>query len=280
MTQLSVLCWNVFHGRDAPPDRSLFTRRSRWLRRTEANATHVQVNRSLRSEYAGLIAAADWDVCLLQECPPAWAVPLVKQSHANGFRVLTSRNQLGPLGRLTGRLNPDLVGSNEGGSNLILVRQPWRVTQTRSLLLNPWPGRGRGERRRMAFARIEVDGSPVCVTNLHASANEPSAAEPELLRAAEHALEWAGGDPLLLAGDFNVRPKSSTVFDRLERDFGLTGATAPDAIDHLLSRGLEVVTPPFRWEVARRELTEPWRGEARRLRLSDHAPVEAAYLAK
>ena len=139
MNPLDVLCWNVFHGRDAPPDKTLFTRRSRWLRSTEANADYVQVNRSLRDEYAGLIAAADWSVCLLQECPPAWARPLVRRCQAHGFRVLTSRNQLGPLSRLAGRLNPDLTGSNEGGSNLILVRAPWRVVETRSLLLNPWP---------------------------------------------------------------------------------------------------------------------------------------------
>ena len=95
----------------------------------------------------------------------------------------------------------------------------------------------------------------------------------------EHAVEWAAGDPLLLAGDFNVRPQSSTVFAQLERDFGLRGATAPDAIDHLLSRGLETVRPPAQWPIPRRELIVPHRGGTRRLRLSDHAPVEAAYLA-
>ena len=32
---IRALCWNIFHGRDAPPDPSLFTLRSKLLRITE-----------------------------------------------------------------------------------------------------------------------------------------------------------------------------------------------------------------------------------------------------
>ena len=69
---MRVLSWNLYHGRDFPPDEALFTLRSRLLRVTERNATHVQVNRPLRDEFAGWIADHEWDVALLQEAPPLW----------------------------------------------------------------------------------------------------------------------------------------------------------------------------------------------------------------
>ncbi|HEX4753082.1 MAG TPA: hypothetical protein VH268_09290, partial [Solirubrobacterales bacterium] len=68
--ELTVLCWNLFHGRDFPPDPGLRSWRSRLLRIDEANATHVQVNRDLTAEFATLLASAAWDVAMLQECPP------------------------------------------------------------------------------------------------------------------------------------------------------------------------------------------------------------------
>ena len=74
--ELSALTWNLFHGRDHPPDPALFTWRSRLLRTTERDATHAQVNRDLLAEFAAVLAAAEWDVALLQECPPRWGAPL------------------------------------------------------------------------------------------------------------------------------------------------------------------------------------------------------------
>ena len=71
-----MLTWNLFHGRDHPPDRGLYTWRSRLLRVTERNATHVQVNRSLLEQFAGVLAQMAWSICLLQEVPPSWAAPL------------------------------------------------------------------------------------------------------------------------------------------------------------------------------------------------------------
>jgi hypothetical protein len=73
---MRVLTWNLYHGRDAPPDPELFTRSSEWLRRTERSATHVQVNHDLESEFTGLIEAAEWDIALFQESPPRWAAPV------------------------------------------------------------------------------------------------------------------------------------------------------------------------------------------------------------
>jgi endonuclease/exonuclease/phosphatase family metal-dependent hydrolase len=275
--ELVALSWNVFHGRDAPPDPELYTLRSRLLRTTTRNATHVQVNRSLREEFAELIAATRWDVCLLQECPPAWASHIAEHSQASMHRVRTSRNWLSPFRRLIARHNPDLMGSWEGGSNLTLARLPWRIVETRSVLLNRLPARRLRERRRMALTRLVGADREVCVANLHLSTGPSKPAAAEARRAARIAIEWARGAPLLLGGDFNLRPRSSAVFDELCETAGLCGATDPDAIDHLLARGLEVIEAPRRWKPERRELEVPAGLERRRIRLSDHAPVEARF---
>jgi len=261
--QIRALSWNLFHGRDAPPDRALLTWRSRLLRITERNQTHVQVNRDLLDEFAHLLAGAAWDVALLQECPPRWADSLAAACDADGHRALTSRNRLPSLQGALHRWNPDLMGSWEGGSNLTLVR--WSgIAERRELVLRP----ARPERRVMAFTRL---GNDVCVGNLHATTRNQLLAEEELRLAAGTAVEWAGGVPLILGGDFNLRPNASGVFGELEQRFGLRPPTAPDAIDHLLARGLGIDEPPRRWPPEAREI--PWDGLA--LRLSDHAPVEA-----
>src|SRR5688572_5840356 len=93
--ELSALSWNLFHGRDHPPDSALFTWRSRLLRTTERNETHLQVNRNLEDEFATVLTAADWEVALLQECPPRWNASLAEACNAAGHAVATSRNSLG-----------------------------------------------------------------------------------------------------------------------------------------------------------------------------------------
>jgi endonuclease/exonuclease/phosphatase family metal-dependent hydrolase len=116
------------------------------------------------------------------------------------------------------------------------------------------------------------------VANLHLTAGSRRRAEQEALRAAETALRWAGATtPLILGGDFNLRPRATQVFERLEREYGLAAPTSPDTLDHLLERGLEVIRPPSGWGSERRELQVPVGLEVRRLRLSDHAPIEATY---
>jgi endonuclease/exonuclease/phosphatase family metal-dependent hydrolase len=275
--EFRTLTWNLFHGRDFPPNDRLFTLRSRLLRATERDATHAQVNRDLLAEFSEVLAGATWELCLLQEVPPHWAGPLAQRCHAEAARVLTSRNQLPALRRRLAGWNPDLVGSAEGGSNLTLVRSPWHVTEQRELLLNPLPDRRFRERRRMSFIAASRDGGEVCIGNLHATAGDRKRAEQDVLRAAEAAVGWSGGRPLLLGGDYNVRPASSKVFEELERRFGLAGPTGPHAIDHLLVRGMETVQVPRPWPPERRELEIPSDRGTRRLRLSDHAPIQATY---
>lgn len=264
--QLTALSWNLFHGRDFPPDPALLTWRSRLLRRSERNATHVQVNRDLLPEFATLLAAASWDVALLQECPPRWRDPLARACQAAAHRSLTSRNSLAPLRALAARLNPDLVASAEGGSNLILIRGE-EIAERRELTIHA----GRPERRTMAFARTAAG---LCVANLHATNDRPHEAAADVLGAAAAATAWAGEAPLLFGGDLNLRPReSAAVFAELHERFGLAGETGPGAIDHLLARGLETVEPARQWPPERRELAQ---GDLA-LRLSDHAPVEATF---
>lgn len=265
--ELTAISWNLFHGRDFPPNPALRTCRSRLLRISERNETHVQVNRNLLPEFCRLLAEAEWDVALLQECPPRYWEPLAEACEAEAHGVLTSRNSLAALRGLAARLNPDLIASGEGGSNLTLVRNGG-IVERRELTIHT----GRPERRAMAFTRT---GPSLCIANLHATNDRPELAAEDVLRAAKAASDWADEAPLLFGGDLNLRPQESpAVFAELSERFGLAMPTAPDAIDHILARGLEVVDPPRQWPAERREVSE---GD-RALRLSDHAPVEARFV--
>jgi endonuclease/exonuclease/phosphatase family metal-dependent hydrolase len=94
-----VLTWNLFHGRAKPA-----------------------AGRPLLVEFAEALAAWDWDVALLQEVPPWWPATLAHAARAEHRASLTSRNSLLPLRRAIARRNPDLIASNGGGCNAILVR--------------------------------------------------------------------------------------------------------------------------------------------------------------
>jgi|SRR5215210_4471324 len=268
---MRVLSWNLYHGRDFPPDKALFTLRSRLLRITERDETHAQVNRSLCREFTGWVADHDWDVAFLQEAPPLWFRAFRRRSGAAGARVFTSRNVVPPLQRAAAFVNPDLIASWEGGSNQVLVREPGRILEERRMILAQTP-----ERRTMIWARVELpDEATVCFANLHASAGLPEKARLELPAAAAAAVEWSAGDPLVFGGDLNLRPaQHPEPFAELRERFGLGEPTGPRVIDHLLARGLEVVEPTRQLEPEEREL--PGR-DGLRLRLSDHAPVVAQW---
>ena len=268
---MRVLSWNLYHGRDFPPDQALFTLRSRLLRVTERNETHVQVNRSLSREFGGWLAQREWDVALLQEAPPLWVRAFKRRTAAAGARVFTSRNVVPPLQRLAAVANPDLIASWEGGSNQVLVRAPGRILERRRMTLTLRP-----ERRTMLWVRVELPGgAEVCVANLHASAGLPLKASAELPAAAASAVEWSEGLPLVFGGDFNLRPGTHpSAFAELRERFGLGEPTGPNAIDHLLARGLEIVEEARSLAPEERELPQP---DGLRLRLSDHAPVVAQW---
>jgi len=269
--EITILCWNLFHGRDFPPDPELRTWRSRLLRLDESNETHVQVNRDLTPEFATLLGSAAWDVAMLQECPPRFAGPLARASGAEYHRVLTSRNELGFWRALLARQNPDLMASGEGGSNTTLVRVPGKlggIAERRELEIHA----GEPERRAMAFTRT---ASGLCVANLHATNDKPALATGDVLRGAAAASEWAGDAPLIFGGDLNLRPaEDPEAFERLAAEYGLDSpTTGAEKIDHVLVRGLKVVAAPTQWPPEKRELSL----DGKALRLSDHAPVEARF---
>jgi endonuclease/exonuclease/phosphatase family metal-dependent hydrolase len=262
---LRLLSWNLFHGRDHPPEPDLFTWRSRLFRVTERGEKYAQVNRPLQREFTEVLDRVEWDVALLQEAPPRWSWQL----DAQVVRVLTSRNWLGPLRALAARLNPDLIASNEGGSNQLLVRPPWRAGDVETHVLATRP-----ERRTMLMTKVDAPGGGrVAVANVHASLPKVPGAGEQVLAAAARAVEFAGDLPLVFGGDLNARvTRQPHVFEQLEERFGLAPPTARDAIDHLLVRGLEIVEPPRRLPPEAREVTT---GDGLLLQLSDHACVVA-----
>lgn len=275
-----VLSWNLYHGRDFPPEpvgeepgvpAGGFG--WRFLGRPVVGRKHARLNRDLFREFAAFLAAARWDVALLQEVPPRWVRRLAEATGAEGRVALTSRNWLRPLMAPVARLRPQLAGSWEGGSNLILVRNATvgldgyrpgcEITEFRKSTLSWFP-----ERRVMSLIEL---GCGLCLANFHASTGE--GAIGDVMRAARLAATRAGDRPLLLGGDFNLRPRSSDAFERLESEFSLAGVTGPGSIDHLLTSGVEVLEPAEAWPAARRDIPDP--ETERMVRLSDHAPVVA-----
>ncbi len=256
MATLTVLTWNLFHGRDHPPDGS---------------PDHVAVNRVLRDEFASLLARERWDVAFLQEAPPHWLRPLAVAAGASGASALTSRNSGAFVRRRLAEWNPDLIASGEGGSNQILVRSGWRIDETRRLTLTLLP-----ERRRLVWVRLaHAEHGELAAANLHATAHDPAAAARDVESAARAACAWSAGLPLVFGGDLNLRmTELPAAFDRLHTELGLTGARAGRAIDHLLARGLGTRAAPEPLDAERRDVRDP---AGRVVRLSDHAPVVATY---
>ena len=256
MATLTVLTWNLFHGRDHPPERS---------------PEHAAVNRVLRDEFAAVLAREPWDVAFLQEAPPHWLRPLAQAAGASGSSVLTSRNFGALIRRRLAAWNPDLIASGEGGSNQVLVRSGWRIAETRRLTLTLTP-----ERRRLIWTRLAHDRhGVVTAATLHATAHDPAAAARDVERAARAACAWSAELPLVFGGDLNLRmTELPDAFERLQAELGLRGARPGRAIDHLLVRGLETRVPQEPLGPERREVRDP---SGRRVRLSDHAPVVAVY---
>ena len=249
----------------------MLTRRSRLLRVSERGTTHVQVNRPLVREFGEVLSRLDWDVALLQEVPPRWLAPLCRATGASGASALTSRNLLPAVRAGLARLNPDLIASNEGGSNQLLVRAPWRIEAVRRKTLARRP-----ERRRMLFARLIRSGdSRLAAASLHASTGDTAATAAEVLAAAEYAVDWSDGEPLVFGGDLNLRPAHAPhAFALLQRRLGLSPPEDRRAIDHLLVRGLRPVEPPRVLPPETREVPGP-AGLA--IRLSDHPLVAASF---
>jgi endonuclease/exonuclease/phosphatase family metal-dependent hydrolase len=188
-----VVTWNLFHGRAKPA-----------------------AGRPLAAEYARAIAGWDWDVALLQEVPPWWPPELARVAGATWDRRLTSRNALLPLRRAIASRRPDLLKSNGGGANAILVRG--EILERRAARLAWWPERrwAHGVRTRAGW-----------VVNLHASVSPAWRARRDVARAV---CAWPE-HPLILGGDLNLRKPPA---------FG-PHVAGGHWVDHVLVRGWQPV---------------------------------------
>jgi endonuclease/exonuclease/phosphatase family metal-dependent hydrolase len=214
-----VLTWNLFHGRSVPGS-----------------------GHALLPEFAELLAGWDWDVACLQEVPPWWPPQLAFACGADQRTVLTSRNSFLPLRRLIAERLPDLIKSNGGGANAILVRGLGIEAHARRRL-RLWP-----ERRVVHAVRL---GDGTWVGNVHCQKEPHTLSEADALEAQGAVRRWAGDAPAVLAGDFNVVHPPLAGFKLV----------ASHHVDHILARGLVAVSPG-------RSL--------KRARLSDHAPLEVS----
>ena len=218
-----ILTWNLFHGRALPG-----------------------AGRDLRADFARALAGWAWDVALLQEVPPWWPPALARACDADERTALTSRNALLGVRRALATRWPDVMKSNGGGANAILVRGA-PIAAQRRVLLRRWP------ERRVCHAVALGDGT--WCANLHAQVHSQSRAERDITRAAAATLAWSDGGPALLGGDFNVRAPTAPGFEWL----------AGDGVDHVLGHGLQAAGPAQVLD----------HGE-----LSDHAPVLVTVLAR
>ncbi|HEV7584215.1 MAG TPA: endonuclease/exonuclease/phosphatase family protein [Solirubrobacteraceae bacterium] len=223
---MRILTWNLFHGRAVPA-----------------------AGRNLIDEFSRLIAGWDWEIALLQEVPPWWGPRLAAAAEADQRVALTSRNAGLIVRRVLAEWRPDMMKSNGGGANAILVRG--KIAGYRSMRLRAWP-----ERRVAQLATLD---SGMCVANLHAS-TRVELAEAELRELWQQALEWAGGAPLIVGGDLNLRGPAAPQEDIVQ--------IASLGVDHLFARGLEPVGAA---QLLDRHVTVA----GRRVELSDHTPLLA-----
>jgi endonuclease/exonuclease/phosphatase family metal-dependent hydrolase len=192
--------------------------------------------RYLLDEFSAALTGWEWDVALLQEVPPWWPPQLVADADARS--VLTSRNFGLPLRRAIATRCPDLIKSNGGGANAILVRGR-SILDHRVLRLTRLP-----ERRWLHAVRVPG----AWVGNLHASGKHIAESGREFELARRAMLDWAGEEPAVLGGDFNVRSLYLP---------GFVYAGGTD-VDHVFTAGSQPAAPA--------EVLD--RGQ-----LSDHAPV-------
>jgi endonuclease/exonuclease/phosphatase family metal-dependent hydrolase len=216
-----VLTWNLYHGRT-----------------TLKGSDPLRVGDHL-AEFAEALAGWEWDVALLQEVPPWWPPQLARAAGAQERTALTSRNLGLPARRWLAERWPDVVKSNGGGGNAILVRGE-AITEHRQHRLRWWP-----ERRVVHGVRL---AGGAWVGNVHAQVHSEERAQADVGVSCEYLRGWAAGAPFVLGGDLNVRRPIAP---------GVTYAGG-HGVDHVLASALEPVG----------EARVPGRGA-----LSDHAPV-------
>jgi endonuclease/exonuclease/phosphatase family metal-dependent hydrolase len=214
-----VLSWNLYHGRAVPP-----------------------AGRDLYPAFAASLASWAWDVALLQECPPWWPAQLASDCDAHEHHALTSRNLFLPARKLIARRWPDIIKSNGGGANAILIRgdgNPTHPSDRRFAVLRTHP-----ERRVVHGVRL----GDTWIANVHAQVWSEERAQLDAATAAAHVLAWAGDASVVLGGDFNTPAPHPP---------GLTDLGG-HKVDRILARGWTAASPVKRLDHGH---------------LSDHAPI-------
>ena len=92
--QLTAMTWNLFHGRDWPPEPELQVRahKGNFRRGPRLGKDYEQVNWDLFDEFAALIDSVDWDVALLPGVPAELEEPAGRGLRR---RRLTARSAAG-----------------------------------------------------------------------------------------------------------------------------------------------------------------------------------------
>lgn len=226
---MRVITWNLFHGR-AVPERGEY----------------------LYDEFLAAIAGWDWDVLMLQECPPWWPKQFAAALGAYHRSVRTSRNFGLPLRRAFATWRPDIIKANGGGCNAILVRGQ-KITEHRTKRIRHIP-----ERRLMHGVAL---ASGIWICNMHLQGSHSHLRPPnyvvETVKAGVYGMRWAGEKaPILFGGDFNVSEPPLIGYEHIPGHRG---------VDQLFVRNLA------------------FSGKARALErgtLSDHRPVCADVVAR
>lgn len=253
-----VRTWNLFHGNSVPPQRRAFL-----------------------DEMVDRATADDPDVLCLQEVP-AWALDRFTAGDVAARPVLGPLPIPAVLGRALTALDHGLLRSTFAGQgNAVRLSSRLRLLEHRVLVLNDRAFRAEQARRlrldriaRLAWAkerriaqllRVDAGGRTFALANLHAtSIADKRIPDAELRRAADAAAALArDGEPVVLAGDLNVRGDASPALAELTGSGGFSRALP--GIDHVLVRGARAADP-VRWSDERRAFDG-------RL-LSDHSPVE------
>jgi endonuclease/exonuclease/phosphatase family metal-dependent hydrolase len=237
---LLVRSWNVFHGRAYPPGR-----------------------RAYLMAAIELASQDGPDVVCLQELP-LWSLPKLEQWSGMAVFSARTRRRLGWLGRRPTDVHHGVLRSAlTGQANAMLVAKQLTVLEHRRRVLSgrrfEWPR----ERRVSHGVRVRDGGEEVVIVNLHLShLGQGRTAETELQATLVLAEELAsGGEPIVLAGDFNLSSASQGLQQLVAAGYSPPGP----GIDHVLVRGLPSTTL-FMWPVERRTVD----GRV----LSDHPPVE------
>ena len=263
-----VRTWNVFHGNTSPSQK------------------HSLLREALR-----LAVSGDPDVVCLQELP-AWSLDRLEEwTRYTAVTALAARPMLGPLpstaelGRRITSLNEGLLRSAfSGQGNAILVSRQLEVIERQTLVLNPWGFRraearrlGLGliarlawgkERRVLQTVQIREGERTIVVANTHATSYPADERLPDVeLRRAFAFVDRVAlpGEPAIVAGDLNVVLERSVTLREVTSGESAFSQPGP-WIDHVLVRGLEIVSGPT-------TLPVEWR-EHDGVPISDHAPVE------